>query len=144
MHIKLQGLYRRVMGDWQYGDRFADDDGEHIIVGISKVIYRAGTTGERTMLEYDIYNIGLNEILCSTQDYLDDECVRIPRTIDDSSPEASKRSLIEMLDDAGRHTIEKDIDRYILNIEDREPWYEGVTPTECILKALIAQEGIEP
>jgi hypothetical protein len=81
-----------------------------------------------------------------------DMCIFIPRTIDDSSEEASKRSLIGMLD------VPPIITPIYNQLEDGNPtvcweldWINGnytesaggETITEAILRALLAQWGRE-
>jgi hypothetical protein len=73
--------------------------------------------------------------------------LRLPLPIDPADDERKKRGenprgLWGMIEDAGRSVIEKDVDRYILNIEDDKNWYEGATPTLALLKALCEQEGL--
>jgi hypothetical protein len=86
-------------------------------------------------------------------EYHDIQTLLIPKTIDDSSPEASKRSLWGMVDwERLANPPNNDNHKYIeghvyfgkLNI-----WMGGynetgsLSPTEAILKALCVQEGIE-
>jgi len=75
-------------------------------------------------------------------EYHDIRTLVIPRTIDDSSPEAQKRSLWGMVDwkrwsqsSDGSGLIRMGSERYKIFIEG--------TPTEAILKALVAQWEVE-
>ena len=117
LHIKLQGLYREKCGDWVIGDSWK-------YPATGDVYIYSGWTGDPP------------------------ECaIMLPRTIDDSSPEAQKRSLWGM------------VDWTILQPTHAGPLYWGLLdlrtagkliptvhkglPTEAILKALCTQEGIE-
>jgi hypothetical protein len=79
-----------------------------------------------------------------------DNLIRIPLTIDDSSPEASKRSLWGMLEGRPK-SLSSDVygEAYtrtntvgIKHLNSYEE-YVGSTPEEAILKALCHQEGVE-
>lgn len=97
-----------------------------------------------------------DDFICPSQGYSiihwDDEkdalcaqCIIIPRTIDDSSEEARKRSLWGMVD--GILGCKKGIvdDRYCCSTSFKrtKSFYYANTPTEAILKALCHQEGVE-
>jgi hypothetical protein len=120
LHIKLQGLYREKCGGVTYGDDFYDPKRD--------MFFTHGIAAK-----------------------FSDGDVFTPRTIDDSSPEASKRSLVEMCN--GLVTIGKALfkDKYFATVRVEENGeykefvaFHGASRTEAILKALIAQEGIEP
>jgi hypothetical protein len=77
----------------------------------------------------------------------------IPRTIDDSSLEAQRRSLWEML--RGTKTLYDylDIEQGLgiqgdigigVSLSGGYKYFKGSSSTEVILRALCAQEGIEP
>lgn len=93
-----------------------------------------------------------NRSICSSKCKQHDEyCYKnpfvfIPRTIDDSSEEARKRSLWGMVDwsrfdsisnEAGVFTVRDWIN------DDPAILIKGATPTEAILRALVAQWGVE-
>jgi len=78
--------------------------------------------------------------------------IRIPLTIDDSSEEARRRSLWGMLSETvlPKETLyvgtEVFGNGYECGYTTKDGFYEkaiGDTPTEAILKALLAQEGLE-
>jgi len=68
-----------------------------------------------------------------------------PRTIDDSSEEARKRSLWGMFDVPPSVSFNSFTNKYICSLWDKQPMlidrFVGETLTEAILKALCAQEG---
>lgn len=116
----LQPFFRERMGKLQYGDEFIVDVG-----------YGIG-------METFFYNNNWED-----QDLSDAIC--LPRTIDDSSEEAQKRSLWGMVD-WSRFNFENlsDGSGNVLMFEFKSQGdfsFTG-TPTEAILKALVAQEGV--
>jgi hypothetical protein len=124
LHIKLQGLYREKCGDWRVGDEWYQTDYSY-----------SAECDPRGIIEDDERAYGFNEAN-------DPNDLKIPRTIDDSSPEASKRSLWGMTKyPISMYTSVNNTwsccQMYSTDI------YKGKTPTEAILKALIAQENLE-
>jgi hypothetical protein len=118
MHIALNksGLYTRVRGDWQVGDEYC--------------LPSEGTFWTYKGVKYDWL----------------DNATRIPRTIDDNSPEARERSLWGMCD--GIIAIEDScrLKCWQVRIDTDQGSIisgKGATPTEAILKVLCHQEGIE-
>ena len=85
------------------------------------------------------------------KDTICDQCIILPHTIDDSSEEARKRSLVGMLTyqwALSNPCPAAGVDSYGLLLFDDQgkeeiAYYEGATPTEAIMKALCAQEGVE-
>jgi len=137
LHIKLQGLYREKMLLMQEGDEFVTDCNPFVYtvdrMENSECRWLVVAKAPYKNLGYDYFQIK--------------ECIRIPRTIDDSSPEASRRSLIEMCNNF--ISLTKGSLGWVCTVYDetgvdREYLYQGATSTECILKALLHQEGIEP
>jgi hypothetical protein len=134
LHIKLQGLYKRVCGDWQVGDKCFDTEREQngLVVAVDpETVDYANDDGN---------------VWWAKMSYL----LRIPRTIDDSSTEAHKRSLWGMVD-WDRFGIEHSLcygaDPQLTVIHDAEN-DEGMikvtdSPTHAILKALVSQEWTE-
>jgi hypothetical protein len=117
--------FKKAMGPWQDGDRYINPD-------YSSKVY--------------VYCVICEE----SCDPHEDNAIRIPLTIDDSSEEASKRSLIGMLD------VPPIITPIYNQLEDGNPiicweldWINGnytestggETITEAILRALLAQWG---
>lgn len=92
-------------------------------------------------------NVGVSMNIA--EDY--DRLIRLPRTIDDSSEEDQKRSLAGMLNyqwALSNPCPAIGVDSYGLLLFDNKgeeeiAYYEGATPTEAILRALCAQEGVE-
>jgi hypothetical protein len=128
LHIKLQGLYPK---DWLVGDEVSYRGMKTIISGITNL---------HVGLE-----LGLNPRTWFSNDDL--ELIKIPRTIDDSSPEAQKRSLIGML--VGYSEVcwrtGKDgayIHNYPEDVEGGGKFIHGSSPTHAILLALMSQEGL--
>jgi len=125
MHIKLQGLYRERCGDWQQWDK-----------------YYCTIDGQIRMIYPDEEGMRLMPCCCHV--------VWLPRTIDDSSPEASKRSLWgmvdwelftqEMADGEGNINI---YENPYIHLDGQDAPIGSGTPTEAILRALCHQEGIE-
>lgn len=126
MHIKLQGLYKRGCGDWWLkGDEYFDSKyNQGGVIGI----------GDLTVL---------NNMSIAKEVY--DSYLRTPRTIDDSSEEAQKRSLWGMVDWEQWMVIHTLLNGMIEIVNRRfdVPLRIVATPTEAILKALLVQEGIE-
>ncbi len=120
--IPLQPKFRKVMGEWQDGDAYVVLNAQSKEVR-DKVFY-CSIPGEDPPYEWQ-------------------KPIWIPRTIDDSSEEARRRSLLGMLD--GFITLEKhyDIYRVITLIDGNFRDYLGQTSTECYLKALCCQWGME-
>jgi hypothetical protein len=128
LHIKLQGLYEKVCG------RLTSDNWKD-------KIYCMKCEEER---EYADCRADCPS-MCKCESR-----IRLPKTIDDSSPEAQKRSLIEMLERGttvtkllhGAFTWGRSI--CIVEKSGEEPQrFDGATPTEAILRALCYQEGVE-
>lgn len=120
LYTALQPFFRERMGEWQVGDRWK---------------YPATD---------DIYTF--DGCVSSVPDC----AIRIPLTIDDSSPEAQARSLWGMCRDiiCLNNNGEDNFEVCILLDDGRgEIWNErshkGATPTEALLRALCAQEGVE-
>ena len=115
LHIKLQGLYREKCGDWQVGDGV-------VIPPVPHIQYLVRSEIEN---DYSLWNQRHKH-----------SAIRIPRTIDDSSEEARRRSLVGMLNQKGKEWIIARFNMEYLPFNNRF--------TEAILRALLAQEGIEP
>jgi len=84
------------------------------------------------------------EIFAFHSDKVCNSCIWIPRTIDDSSEEARKRSLWGMVE--GRKKIKElssGVSLLMVWEDSNILEYEGNTPTEAMLKALVAQWGVE-
>ena len=117
VHIKLQGLYSRHSGVWE------DDD---------KCWCRE--CNQRGLGSYFRHSQGCPvEPLC------------IPRTIDDSSPEAYNRSLMGMLDgyaSISRGTSTEWTIGVWMDGKETELLFNGASLTEAVLRALCSQEGI--
>ena len=97
----------------------------------------------------DAFTITGNTLLYVTEDTIvPDNAVWIARTIDDSSPEARKRSLWGMVD-WSRFDAEvlPNGKLWIANrshhVMEKSEFGAMLIPTEAILRALLAQEGIE-
>lgn len=133
LYTALQPFFRERMGEWPLlGDKAWD--GKEIYV-----FARKRWNGYRCT--YEFYSVDGRSFETSRVDYL----LIFPRTIDDSSPEAQKRSLWGMVD-WNRWNIAVDGTNsitYIVNIIGKGGDIEGATPTEAILRALCAQEGVE-
>lgn len=108
---RLQPFFRERMGGWKRGDNY--------MVSPYCMIW---TVGNRP---------------CS---HKSSAAIWLPRTIDDSSPEAQKRSLwgMAVVVDCYYHNEEKEWRAYLLSDKSGR----GATPTEAILKALCQQEGV--
>lgn len=123
MHIKLQGLYKRVC--WE-----AIEIGPYIegycLLSRQRQLY----TQCRDHCPK----------LSSGCEYW----VALPRTIDDSSEDAQRRSLMGMLKGSFQfHNCIKAAEFKLYINKWHKEAYKGATPTEAILRALCAQEGIE-
>lgn len=123
LYIALQPLFRERMGEWQWWDKWYDPDDTDY-----------GYVMPRQVIEFR---------------KPDSDCHyyhRIPRTIDDSSPEAQKRSLWGMVN-WNEFNFENLLDGSgnVLAFQCKTNGdfsFKG-TPTEVILRALCAQEGVE-
>jgi hypothetical protein len=115
LHIKLQGLYREKCGNWQVGDDY----------------FCASCYYKGTYHPLDHQNCP-EDLSCKN-------VTRLPRTIDDSSTEAQRRSLWRMVD-WERQATRAIVLHWLINPQNMKL----EVPTESILKALIAQEGIKP
>lgn len=146
LHIKLQGLYREKCGDLRDGDTIYWNDELSIL-----------SDNDKYKIRY------LNEKIHETMP----RAVFIPRTIDDSSPEAQKRSLIGMFTPntliyikpvfgwakGPSGPVEMDNTTSSIHVLHSGEWgckivgvddpFIGSSPTHAILKALASQEGIE-
>jgi hypothetical protein len=73
--------------------------------------------------------------------------IRIPLTIDDSSPEASRRSLLGMIEGFVNLHYNPYLKQWVIELYDgfvlKKYSTNADTPTEAILKALCHQEGVE-
>jgi hypothetical protein len=134
LHIKLQGLYREKCGDWQIQDDIFDTeyDQKGFILDAPPHSPLNSVLESGLWIRYDL-----------TDKYL----LRIPRTIDDSSEEVSKRSLERMLTMAHRTTISSDgtavVELFHCGFDTGIRTIKANSPTHAILLALCAQEGIE-
>jgi len=126
----LQPLFLERRGEWQPGDSCYDS--------ISKKRgYVTEVSPNRVWINFD----GVPRYT-----HVDNpDLLFLPRTIDDSSPEAQKRSLLGMM--SGLVSVEnKGKGRgYYVWVESGEVMqhFDGATSTEAILRALVAQEGVE-
>lgn len=129
-HKALQPLYKRVMGEWQVGDRcYHEFYGEGVIV-------------ETKMFE------SITPFICiafvdrvHAFNPRDKEIFTIPLTIDDRSPEAFKRSFLGMVEGFGGLYLVPANNKWCCFGENF--YFYGDTPTLAILKALAVQEGVE-
>jgi hypothetical protein len=144
LHIKLQGLYREKCGDWLTGDE-------------GWVVYR-GRLVWFTVIQNFAEGLLGGVLHTITEDFGkvnfdndDPALIRIPRTIDDSSPEASRRSLWGMLNGTKTlcdyHKAEQGLGQQGeidigVGMNSEYKCFKGKTPTEAILKALCSQENI--
>jgi len=129
MHIKLQWLYLKKCGDWQVGDKVycrEYDSATGIVISI---------TGTRILVNFTFTD--RSRINVPFDKYANNLPLLIPRTIDESSPEAQKRSIVEMLN--GNKVLAYLGHNWMLFNNDKQ--FFGTTPTEAILRALLAQEG---
>ena len=136
-YIALQPKFREVMGGWQIGDHGYDPIGESICVRFSDTFTRSFCFPSSGMFLLDTSQV-----------------IRLPLTIDDSSEEARKRSLSGMIK-GGWELLKhpsKDEEYSLMvspmsisNYDAKEGnnYFEGYSSTECFLKALCAQEGLE-
>jgi hypothetical protein len=114
-YIALQPFFRERMGEWRAGDRYTFLH--------SKEILLVGTR------HFHSHACG--------------EAIWLPRTIDDSNPEAQKRSLVGMLEDDYVLSESRFEDGNICTCTIDCKIFEGATPTEAILRALCAQWEVE-
>jgi hypothetical protein len=120
LYIKLQPKFRDVMGEWQYTD-------------------------DRYCRYHMKYNADIPAGVCSVSPFCPSckHILFIPRTIDNFSEEARKRSLWGMLN-WKRFLICPSFRNGDIWIKEKErAWEVFGTPTEAILRALCAQEGVE-
>jgi hypothetical protein len=99
---------------------------------------------ESDMVHRYVSNSNIGVSMCIAEDY--GRLIRIPRTIDDSSPEAQKRSLWGMVDWRRFNMHLSESGEVCINtrlLANPLPIIWAATPTEAILKALCAQEGAE-
>jgi len=120
----LQPFFKGKMGAWQVGD----------------VCWHRG--GIIHLTDREIYSDSAQEILAEPS------TLRLPLPIDPVNPE---RGLWGMVEGNGKHLSNhcgRENDPFRFSIEGKERWEEakhffGATPSEAILKALCAQEGLE-
>lgn len=130
-HKRLQGLYKRVMGEWQYGDG-------------GSTLYRYKQTRFIVFMIYD------DTLATITKEYgrvnfipSDDALIRIPLTIDTENPERglwgmlSKENWMKMY----VKVLDTGVFSYMLPREGRMDWRID-NPTTAILKVLCEQEGV--
>jgi hypothetical protein len=142
MMIALQPKFREVMGEWKPFDIGYDPN-----YGIGVVIE---SDDNWVMFTFPDYKGNDDTIYLS--DNADRFVTRLPLTIDDSSKEARQRSLWGMLSETGmpNETLYIGTEVFGNGFEcgytTKDGFYEkavGGTPTEAILRALCAQEGLE-
>ena len=129
LYIKLQPKFRDVMGEWQYTD-------------------------DRYCRYHMKYNADIPAGVCSVSPFCPSckHILFIPRTIDNFSEEARKRSLWGMVEGKGKYLCKGPEDQQwrVSIIEEKYDHvlmdaihYFGATPTEAILRALCAQWEVE-
>lgn len=150
LYTALQPKFREVMEEWRVGDAYFN-----------------GVDIWYSELNYTEYASNGHAIPHACQ--LPEEFLWLPRTIDDFSEEARKRSLVEMFapntfvylkpvmvlwapDESGTLESKPIDDNNAIHGVHTGKWgcmitgnrlFVGATPTEAILKALAAQEGKE-
>lgn len=155
-YIALQPFFRERMGPIAEGD--------HVSLGwFDSKSFDIGFVTQTKTMEADIISADLiyvrwysekpwRDQSCDKRDWAEEHFIRLPHTIDDSSEEARKRSLIGMVKYFIRLSVVSQ-GYFQIWVKDTPPgtiydgsdnlYFLGATPTEAILKALCHQEGVE-
>jgi hypothetical protein len=120
MYKRLQPLYKRVMGEWQIGDKIYFNCCQAVITQLKDEYIYAEFENDNKFLSRDTIEFANNNFL------------RIPLTIDSEHPE---RGLWGMLNDKGKWFL---LEHYRNSL----PYFLENDPTTAILKALCEQEGV--